>query len=750
MSRLLKYFGPFAFSLAAAILLLFAQANADLALPDYMSRIVNVGIQQSGMESPLPQVMREETLSRLGLFLSQADQADLSAAYRQVDAASSEYAALSEQYSGLSGQSVYVLQAVDTATRIRLEGLIARPFLVVYGLEQAAQDPEKAASMFGSLGGQFNLSQLPPGMDLFTVLGKLPQAQRDQIVQAVDARFESLGGEKALRQAAARAALAEFEALGGDTQSLQSAYLWQVGGQMLLIALLSAVATILVGLLGSRIAAGLARNLRSLLFEKVMRFSGAEFEHFSTASLITRATNDINQVQAVTGILVRMVFYAPIIGVGGIIRAVDKSPSMWWTIALAVGVLLGMIISVFSLALPKFQLIQTLVDKLNLVAREGLTGMMVVRSFDREKHEEARFERANRELTETNLFVNRLFVIMMPFMMLILNGASMLILWVGANQVAQAQMEIGDMMAFMQYAMQIVFAFLMLSMLFIMFPRADVSAHRVADVLEMSISVTDPAEPKRLPDNFHPAIEFRNVSFRYPGADDDVLRGISFRIEPGQTVGIMGTTGSGKSTVVNLIPRFFDVTNGELLLDGVNVREISMRDLRERIGYIPQRSNLFTGTIESNLRYADEAAEEAALLQALETAQAAEFVQEREAGLAAEVTQGGGNFSGGQKQRLSIARALVKRAPIYIFDDSFSALDYRTDARLRQALLKQLRQSTVLIVSQRIATIKNANQILVLDEGRLVGQGTHEELMQSNEIYREIALSQLKQQEALA
>jgi len=480
-----------------------------------------------------------------------------------------------------------------------------------------------------------------------------------------------------------------------------------------------------------------------------MRFSGAEFEHFSTASLITRATNDITQVQAVMGILVRMVFYAPIIGIGGILRAIDKSPSMWWTIALAVGILLAMIIIVFTIALPKFRIIQSLVDKLNLVARENLGGMMVVRSFDREKHEEARFDRANQELTDTNLFVNRLFVIMMPFMMLIMNGATMLILWVGANQVALAQMEVGDMMAFMQYAMQIVFAFLMLSMLFIMFPRADVSANRIADVLEMPISVLDPAQPKHLPEAFQPTIEFRDVSFRYPGADDDVLRNLTFKIEAGQTVGIMGTTGSGKSTVVNLIPRFFDATGGAILVSGVDIREAPLKELRDKIGYIPQRSNLFTGSIASNLRYADENADEETLNLALNIAQADDFVQERAEGLQADVSQGGVNYSGGQKQRLSIARALVKRAPLYIFDDSFSALDYRTDARLRQALLKQLRHSTVLIVSQRIATIKNADQILVLDEGRLIGEGTHEELMQTNEIYREIALSQLKQ-EALA
>lgn len=748
MSRILKYLKPFTFLLILSIALLFAQANADLALPDYMSRIVNVGIQQSGVESPAPNAMRQVTLERLALFMTAGQKAEVLAQYQLVDSSSLDYDATLKQYPALADAPIYVLRATDAATLTRLEGILAKPLLVVFGLEQAAQNPEQAASMFGNLGG-FDPSKLPPGMDLFTMLGGLPEAQRMSLVASVEERFAALGGEKALRQGAARAVVAEREALGADAQRLQNNYLFRVGGQMLLIALISAVATILVGLFSSRIAAGLARDLRRFLFEKVMRFSGAEFEHFSTASLITRATNDITQVQTVMGILVRMVFYAPIIGIGGILRAIDKSPSMWWTIALAVGILLAMIIIVFTIALPKFRIIQSLVDKLNLVARENLGGMMVVRSFDREQHEEARFDRANRELTDTNLFVNRLFVIVMPFMMLIMNGATMLILWVGANQVALAQMEVGDMMAFMQYAMQIVFAFLMLSMLFIMFPRADVSANRIADVLEMPISVLDPAQPKHLPEAFRPTIEFRDVSFRYPGADDDVLRNLTFKIEAGQTVGIMGTTGSGKSTVVNLIPRFFDVTGGAILVSGVDIREAPLKELRGKIGYIPQRSNLFTGSIESNLCYADENADEETLNLALNIAQATDFVQERAEGLQADVSQGGVNYSGGQKQRLSIARALVKRAPLYIFDDSFSALDYRTDARLRQALLKQLRHSTVLIVSQRIATIKNADQILVLDEGRLIGEGTHEELMQTNEIYREIALSQLKQ-EALA
>ncbi len=742
MRRLLKYLRPFTFPLLAAVMLLFVQANAELALPDYMSRIVNIGIQQSGVESPVPEAMRSSTMVRLGLFLTRQDEAELQTHYRRIDRSSPEFERYLEQYPALADGPIFVLQADDEATLARLEGILAKPMLAVFALDQAMQHPEQAAAM------GFDLSRLPAGVDVFSALSRLPQAQRSQIADAVHERLAALGGDKAVRQGAARAVLAEYQSLAADIERLQRAYLLRVGGQMLLLALVAALATILVGLLGSRIAAGLARDLRRLLFEKVMRFSGAELERFSTASLITRATNDITQVQAVTGILIRMVFFAPVIGIGGIVRALDKSPSMWWTIALAVGVLLLMVFSAFSVALPKFRIIQSLVDRLNLVARENLAGATVVRAFNRERDEEARFDSANRELTATNLFVNRLFVIMMPMMMLILNGAMMLILWVGAHQVAQAQMGVGDMMAFMQYAMQIVFAFLMMSMVFIMFPRADVSAHRVADVLETPVSIGDPLQPRAFPEPFRPTIEFCDVTFRYPGADADVLHGLSFTIESGQTVGLMGTTGSGKSSLVTLIPRFYDVTDGAIRISGVDIRDVPLRDLRDKIGYIPQQSILFTGTVESNLRLADERAEAETLRQALITAQAADFVLESGDGLQAEVSQGGGNYSGGQRQRLSIARALVKRAPIYIFDDSFSALDYRTDARLRRALLRQLRHSTVLIVSQRIATIKDADWILVLDQGRLVGQGKHADLMRTNDIYREIALSQMQQEAA--
>ncbi len=745
MRRILKYLKPFAVSLLLAVLLLFIQANANLALPDYMSRIVNVGIQQGGVESPLPEALRASTMDHLLLFLTEGEQAMVTAHYQRLEPGSPEAAAYVDDYPALAKEPVYVLQATDAATRSRLETLLSHPLLMVAGLQMLAENPEQAAAMLPKLGG-FDLSRLPPGTDVFDLLERMPAEQRLGLNQVIDDRFAAIGGEKAIIQAAARAVRAEYEALGMDTTRIQNSYLLRVGGLMLLIALVSAVATIAAGLLAARIAAGLARDLRHFFYERVMHFSAAELSRFSTASLITRSTNDITQIQTATAILIRMAFYAPLIGVGGVIRALDKSPSMWWTIALAVVVLLGLIATVFSIAVPKFKLIQQLIDRLNLVMRENLTGMMVVRAFNRQKHEERRFDRANLDLTATSLFVNRVFVIVMPFMMLLMNGVMMLILWVGAHQVAQANMQVGDMMAFMQYAMQIVFAFMMLSMMFILFPRADVSANRVADVLETPITILDPPQPKPFPEPFEPSIEFNHVSFRYPDAEEDVLHDLSFRIEPGQTVGIIGTTGSGKSTVVNLIPRFFDVSDGAIRIGGVDIREVALSDLRDKIGFVPQQSNLFTGTVESNLRFAANGkVSEESMREALHIAQA-DFVLQGDNGLGTEVSQGGINFSGGQRQRLAIARALVKRAPIYIFDDSFSALDYKTDARLRRALLQSLSDSTVIIVSQRVATIKNADQILVFDQGYLIGQGTHAELMQTCEVYREIALSQLRQE----
>ena len=748
MFRLLRYLKPFLPQVLVIIALLFIQANADLALPDYMSRIVNVGIQQGGVENVIPEALRRSTLERLSLFLTPAEQSDLRAQYVLVDRSSPDYPTYLQKYPALDREPVYVLRDTGPAALEHLRPAVARALLIVFGIEQLQAHPEQAQALMPGWSG-LDLSQLPPGTDLFALLSGLPEEHRVQIGAAVDRRFSALGGERALLQAAARAVRAEYLALGMDMLQVQNAYILGVGGQMLLITLVSAVATVTVGFLAARTAAGLARNLRHLFFAKVMSFSGVELDRFSTASLITRSTNDITQIQTVMVFLLRMVFFAPIIGIGGVVRALGKSPSMWWTIALAVLVLVGIMALIFRITLPRFRLIQDLVDRLNRIARENLSGMMVVRAFNRQRYEEERFDRANRDLAQTSLFVNRVSLIMMPGMMLLMNGLTVLIIWIGSHQVAQSTLQIGDMMAFMQYAMQIVFAFTMLSMLFVMLPRVDVAANRVTEVLETEVDIRDPEHPRPFPEPFEASIEFRHVSFRYPGAEECVLHDISFTIPAGRTVGIIGTTGSGKSTLVNLIPRFYDVTEGAVYIGGIDVRQVRLSDLRERIGYVPQQSNLFSGTVESNLRYADENADEETMRLALEIAQAGDFVLSRPEGLAAEVSQGGANFSGGQKQRLSIARALVKRPPIYIFDDSFSSLDYKTDARLRRALRKYVGGSIVLIVSQRVATIKDADQILVLDEGRLIGQGTHEELLERCPVYREIALSQLKLQEVL-
>jgi ATP-binding cassette subfamily B protein len=591
-----------------------------------------------------------------------------------------------------------------------------------------------------------NLSQIPPGMDIFTVLKQLPATQLSEISKFISDKFTTLG-DSMIIQTAVGAVKDEYIALGMDTEQLQIQYILNTGIKMLLVSLLSVICTIAVGYLSARVAAGTARDVRRIVFKKVESFSNAEFDKFSTASLITRSTNDVTQVQMVIIMMMRMVFYAPIIGVGGVIRALGKSTSMWWIIALAVVVLLGLILTVFSIALPKFKAIQNLIDRLNLVMRENLSGIMVIRAFNMQKFEEERFDRANQDLTGISLFINRIMVIMMPVMMFIMNGISLLIIWVGAHQVAQSTMQVGDMMAFLQYAMQILFAFLMMSIMFIMLPRASVSAGRIADVIESKPTINDPLVPQNFPEPFQGVVEFRNVSFRYPNALDDVLEGISFIAKPGETTAFIGSTGSGKSTIVNLIPRFYDVSTGAIYIDGIDIREVTQSDLREKIGYVPQKGMLFSGSIESNLKYADENATKEMLQESVEISQANEFIYSKEEGLTAEISQGGSNVSGGQKQRLSIARALVKKPPIYIFDDSFSALDFKTDAALRKALRSKTGTSTVFIVTQRVSTIKNAEQIIVLDEGRVVGKGTHRELMKSCELYQDIALSQLSQEE---
>ena len=744
MLRLLKYLKPYTLFILLSIVLLFIQANADLALPDYLSRIVNTGIQQGGVENAVPQAIRQSEMTRVLLFMSADDKTATLNDYTLVDQSSPDHAQVLEQYPALADGPIYVLNEIDQAEIDRLEPVMAKALLVVYTIEQAIADPSKAAEMGGALG--FDPSQVPAGMDVFAMLGQMPEAQRQQMSAAMDEKFAALG-EQMVMQAAIPAVKAEYEALGLDTARMQNDYILRVGGLMLLLTLLSVVCTVAVSYLSARIAAGTARDMRRGVFKTIESFSSAEFDKFSTASLITRTTNDITQIQMVIVMMVRMIFFAPIMGVGGIIRAMGKDSSMWWIIALAVVVLVSLVITVFSIALPKFKLIQKLIDRLNLVARENLSGILVIRAFNMQPFEEQRFDKANVDLTAVSLFINRVMVVMMPLMMFIMNSLSLLIIWVGAHQVAQANMQVGDMMAFMQYAMQIVFSFLMMSFMFIILPRASVSADRIADVLETAPSIVDPQTPKEFPAPFKGTIEFRDVSFRYPGADANVLCGISFTAQPGQTTAFIGSTGSGKSTIVNLIPRFYDVTEGAILVDGVDIREVTQHTLRDKIGYVPQKSTLFSGTIESNLRYADPGASPEQLKLATQIAQADEFITSSPEGLAAEVAQAGANLSGGQKQRLSIARAMVKQPPIYIYDDSFSALDFKTDAALRRALKEYSASSTLLIVTQRVSTIKNADQIIVLDEGEVVGKGSHPELMETCPTYKEIALSQLSLEE---
>lgn len=737
MLRLFPYIRRYTLPIALAILLLFIQANVDLALPDYLSKIVNIGIQQGGVATPIPEFLSEQTYRRLQLFLSPAEQAALEKTYRQASA--SEIAELQERYAGLEAQTLYVLAEAPSPD---LRPALSRALSIASFLQRAQENPDLAAQMAKQMGA--NLPPLPPGRDLFAALETLPPTMRENLLAGFRQRFDTLG-ENMLEQISLAAVKAEYQALGVDLNRLQRTYLFRMGGVMLLLTLFSALLTITVGLISARVAAGAARDLREALFVRVSEFSMAEMERFSTASLITRATNDVSQLQMVTMLIIRLVFYAPILAIGGMIRALSTAPSMGWIIGLMIVVLISIILGVFSITLPRFKLIQTLIDNLNRIMRENLTGMMVVRAFNRQEFERRRFDQANRELTQVNLFVNRVMVIMMPLMMFLMSAVTVLVLWVGAHRVAELRMQVGDMMAFMQYTMQIFFAFMFMSMMFLVLPRASVSGERIAEVLETQPSIQDPPLPRQWPEPFRGEIEFRNVSFRYPGAEEDVLHNISFIARPGETIGIIGTTGSGKSTLVRLIPRFYDVTDGAILIDGIDIRQVRQSDLRRKIGYVPQKSNLFSGTIESNLRFGDESAAEEVLLRALEIAQGREIVASRPEGLAAPIAQGGTNVSGGQRQRLAIARALVRQAPIYIFDDSFSALDYKTDLALRRALKKYLAESTLFIVSQRVATIKDADRILVLDEGRLIGMGTHEELMETCAVYRDIALSQLKE-----
>lgn len=743
MLRLTKFLKPYLLILAAAIVLLFAQANAELALPDYLSRIVSVGIQQQGITSPVPEALRQADMDRLLLFATPEEQQQILSHYNKTEP-DSKYL---QTFPALSKTNGYVYQGEINGADPALRASFTRLWLLKSGIEAMAENKDAAAQAAQQLGLDPTAFQDPDAV--FAALQKMPEPARLGLIARVQGMIDQqlkVMGVGMGEQQAIHAVKSAYESMEANTNQKQTNYILVTGGIMLLISLASVVSSISVGFLSSRLSAGVARDLRKAIFEKVMRFSHAELESFSTASLITRSTNDINQIQTMLMMMVRMVFFAPMMGIGGTIRAMSKGASMWWLIAIAVAFLMIMIGTIFMIALPRFQRIQKLVDRLNLVTRENLSGLMVVRAFNQQAFEENRFDDANKDLTDTSRFISRVMFMLFPTMTLLMNGLSVMIIWIGSHQVASGSMQVGDMMAFMQYAMQIVFSFMMISFAFFIIPRAAVSGRRIAEVLDTPFSIVDPQQPKEIPQPLEGRVRFENVSFRYPDADENVVCNVSFSAKPGTTTAIIGSTGSGKSTLINLIPRFFDVTEGRITIDDIDIRELSQHDLRQQIGYIPQKSVLFTGTLESNLHYANEEASEQDLLNAMRLAQANELLEDKTEGLESAVSQGGSNLSGGQRQRMTIARALVKDARIIIFDDSFSALDYKTDAALRRTLSAELTDRTILIVSQRISTIKNADQIIVLNEGEVEGIGTHADLLQTSETYREIATSQLSEE----
>lgn len=723
MLKLIKYLKPFTVTIIGIMMLLFIQAYSDLSLPDYMAHIVNVGIQQKGIANAVPQAIRKSEMDKLTLFMSKSDKSRVMDSYSLLDKnrlSPKDYSDYIRLYPRLREEPLYKLKDKHRKNTEKLNSIMGKPILILSGMEK------RGLSSSG-------IGQVPPAQIRAVqkiVMKKLAQMPDAMITQAAVAYIEK-----------------EYRLLGLRVDQIQTNYILHTGELMLLFALLSMAATVIVGYLGARVAASLSKNLRRNVFEKVVSFSNSEFDRFSTATLITRSTNDIQQIQMLMVMLLRIVFYAPILGIGGFIKVMNSDYSMGWIIGVAVAAILILVITLFGVAIPKFKIVQKLVDRVNLVTREILSGISVIRAFNTQKHQEEKFDVANRDLTRTNLFVNRIMASMMPAMMLIMNFITLLVVWVGAHRVDQGAMQVGDMMAFIQYAMQIIMAFLMISMVSIMLPRATVSATRIGEVLDAEITVKDPPDAERLRFGRKGYVEFKNVCFRYPGAEEDVLTDISFLAKPGQTTAFIGSTGSGKTTLLNLIPRFYDVTGGKILVDDTDIRRVSQHELREKIGYVPQKALLFSGTIETNLKYGVENATEDELIKAAKTAQAIDFIRDNPEGFEANISQGGANFSGGQKQRLSIARALVKTPEIFLFDDSFSALDLKTDAALRKALREGTSASTILIVAQRVSTIMNSDQIIVLDQGRIVGKGTHQELMNNCGVYQEIAMSQLSKEE---
>ena len=760
MKNLFKYAASYWKAMIAIVLILVVQAYCDLSLPAYTSDIVNVGIQQGGIEDEVPRQIATEEMEKLLLFVSEDDQQTVMDAYTEDNTSYKK--------------ETYVLKdsvVEDEDTMEDLRDILQIPMMMTSGIESGSDTTKQMEDKLKEQMSQGMEQSMPQGADqtmpegmqqgetqaesqavslddmsMFDLLKMLPTEQRATMVEKIEEQMSEMP-DTILDQAAVSFCRSAYKDLGMDMDQTQIHYLLKTGGQMAALALLGMAASILVAFLASRVGASAGRDLRSGVFHKVVGFSNNEFNHFSTASLITRSTNDIQQIQMLIVMLLRMVLYAPILAIGGVLQVMKTNVSMSWIIGLAVIIIAFVVLLLFLVVMPKFKVLQNLVDKLNLVTREILTGLPVIRAFSTEKHEEERFDDANRTLTKTNLFVNRAMTFMMPVMMFVMNGVSVLIVWTGAHGISDGQMQVGDMMAFIQYTMQIIMGFLMLCMISIMLPRAAVAADRVEEVLKSETMIHDPKQEKHFPEDGKGVLTFDHVSFRYPGADEDVLEDITFTAKPGETTAIIGSTGSGKSTLVNLIPRFYDVTSGDITLDGVDIREVKQHELREKLGYVPQKGVLFSGDIASNIMFGNSHGSDDEMIEAAEIAQATEFIDTKPEKYKSPISQGGSNVSGGQKQRLSIARAIAKHPQVFIFDDSFSALDYKTDVTLRRALAEKTSGSTVLIVAQRISTILHAEQIIVLDEGKVAGKGTHAELLKNCPVYREIAESQLSKKE---
>ena len=732
MKNLFKYASEHWKALLAIVAILIVQAYCDLSLPAYTSDIVNVGIQQGGVEDHIPDAISAEDMETLLLFTSEKDGKTVLSAYEKDDKTYEEQA--------------YVLKDTvkeDTDRTEKLSGILAAPMMMAAGFESGS---DMTADIEEQLKAQLPPEMISEDMTVLDILKMMPQEQKQAFVSEIEKKTEELP-DTITEQAAVNYVKEAYADLGIDMDELQFRYLFSTGAKMIGLAFLGMVASVLVGFLASRVGAAAGRDLRGRVFKKVVGYSSNEFDHFSTASLITRSTNDIQQVQFIIVMLLRIVLYAPILAIGGIVQVFQTNVSMSWIIGLAVVLIALVVLVLFAVAMPKFKSLQKLVDKVNLVMREILTGLPVIRAFSTEKHEEKRFDKANMDLMKTNLFVNRAMTFMMPIMMLIMNGISVLIMWSGAKGINDGQMQVGDMMAFIRYTMQIIMGFLMICMLSVMLPRAAVAADRVDEVLSSRTVIHDPKTPKKFEEKQKGVLTFDHVSFKYPGADENVLEDITFTAKPGETTAIIGSTGSGKSTLVNLIPRFYDVTDGSIRLDGTDIREVTQHDLRDKLGYVPQKGLLFSGDIASNIMFGNPEGGGQEMKEAAQIAQATEFIEAKPNKYESPISQGGSNVSGGQKQRLSIARAIAKRPEVFIFDDSFSALDFKTDVALRKALKKRTKESTVLIVAQRISTILNAEQIIVLDDGKIAGIGTHKELLRNCEVYKQIAASQLSEKE---